>query len=259
MTRSSAPLVLVHGNPENAAVWGPLLAALGRDDAIALSPPGFGVPAPAAFPATVAGYREWLIARLEQFREPADLVGHDWGGAHVVQVAMARPDLVRSWASDALGLYAPGYVWHPRAQVWQQEGAGEASVRQLFGGTLEERLGVVASLGMTGPVAERVAAGLDDGMGQAVLSLLRSAVQPVMADAGRGLAKARQRPGLALIALNDAGNASGTAQQHRQAAEQAGAVIAEVPVGHWWPVTDPRTVAEALAGFWSSLAVKAQG
>ena len=43
MTRP-APLVLVHGDPENAAVWGPLLGELQRDDVITLSPPGFGVP-----------------------------------------------------------------------------------------------------------------------------------------------------------------------------------------------------------------------
>jgi pimeloyl-ACP methyl ester carboxylesterase len=252
MTRS-APLVVVHGNPENAAVWGPLLGELQRDDAFTLSPPGFGVPAPVSFAATVAGYREWLIARLEQFREPVDLVGHDWGGVHVVQVAMARPDLIRSWASDALGVYAPGYVWHPRAQTWQQQGPGEELAKQIFSGTLKERLGVVASLGMTGPAAERVAAGMDDGMGEAVLSLLRSAAQPVMADIGRGLAAARRRPGLALIPLQDAGNASGTPDQHREAAQQAGTVIAELEVGHWWPITDAGPVAQALTGFWSHL------
>jgi hypothetical protein len=94
---------------------------------------------------------------------------------------------------------------------------------------------------------------MDDGMGQVVLSLLRSAAQPVMAGIGRGLAAARQRPGLALIPLQDAGNASGTPQQHREAAQQAGTVIAEVEVGHWWPVTDPRPAAQALTSFWSQL------
>lgn len=250
----AVPLVLVHGNPENTAVWGPLIGALGRDDAITLSPPGFGVPAPDGFSATVDGYREWLVARLEQFREPVDLVGHDWGGAHVVQIAMTRPDLLRSWASDSLGLFAPDYVWHPRAQVWQREGPGEASVKELFGGTLEQRRAVVESLGMTGPTADRVAAGMDDDMGRAVLSLLRSAIQPVMADAGRNLGKAAQRPGLALLAMNDRDAASGTVRQHRSAAEAAGAEIAELAgVGHWWPVTDPYPVARALAAFWAHL------
>lgn len=250
----AVPLVLVHGNPESTGVWGPLIGALGRDDAVSLSPPGFGVPASNDFSATVEGYREWLVARLEQFREPVDLVGHDWGGAHVAQIAMTRPDLIRSWASDALGLFAPDYVWHARAQVWQQEGVGEASVKELFGGTLEQRLKVVRALGMTGPAAVRVAAGMDDDMGRAVLSLLRSAAQPVMADAGRGLAKARQRPGLALIALADVDQASGTPAQHRFAAEAAGAEIAELAdVGHWWPVTSPHPVARTLTAFWSRL------
>ena len=39
-------LVLVHGNPETAAIWDDLREQLGRDDVIALSPPGFGAPVP---------------------------------------------------------------------------------------------------------------------------------------------------------------------------------------------------------------------
>ncbi len=131
---------------------------------------------------------------------------------------MKRPDLIRSWASDALGVYAPDYVWHPRAQVWQQEGPGEDSVKELFGGSFDQRLAVAARLGMAGPSAERVAAGMDDGMGRAVLTLLRSAAQ------------------------------------HRAAAEAAGAEIAELAdLGHWWPVENPRSAAAALAAFWARL------
>lgn len=253
---NTAPLVLVHGNPENASVWGPLLAELGRVDAFTLSPPGFGVPAPEGFESTVDGYRDWLVACLEQIGRPVDLVGHDWGGAHVVQVAMKRPDLIRSWASDALGVFAPGFVWHPMAQVWQQEGVGEESVEELFGGSLEQRRAVVTRLGMAGPVAERVAAGMDDGMGRAVLTLLRSAAQPVMAEAGRGLADARRRPGLALLAMRDVGidGSNGTETQHRAAAEAAGAEIGELAdVGHWWPVENARPAAAALTTFWARL------
>lgn len=253
MQASANPLVLVHGNPENAAVWGPLLAELDRDDAITLSPPGFGVPMPTGFDATVTGYRTWLERRLESFGRPVDLVGHDWGGAHVVAVAMSRPDLVRSWVSDALGLFAPDYVWHPRAQVWQTEGAGEKSVAEIFGGDLQQRLAVVAGLDMTGPAAERIAAGIDAGMGDAVLSLLRSAAQPVMANAGQGLAAARSRPGLALVAGADQ-VANGTTAMHLWAAEQAGAEVAIMEgVEHWWPVQNPRVAAEAIERFWAGL------
>jgi hypothetical protein len=35
----------------------------------------------------------------------------------VLNVAMARPDLLRSWASDFISAFAPDYVWHDLAQV----------------------------------------------------------------------------------------------------------------------------------------------
>jgi hypothetical protein len=76
-----APLALVHGNPETAAVWdhlAPSLEAAGRDP-LHLSPPGFGAAVPPDFPVTPAGYRDWLIGELERFGEPADILSHDWG------------------------------------------------------------------------------------------------------------------------------------------------------------------------------------
>jgi pimeloyl-ACP methyl ester carboxylesterase len=248
------PLVLVHGNPESAVIWGPLIGSLDRADAVTLSPPGFGVPAPGDFDCSMTAYRDWLASQLERFRTPVDLVGHDWGGIHVAMLAMSRPDLIRSWASDAFGVFAPDYAWHPRAQVWQQEGPGEASVQELWGGDLQQRLAVTSALGMTGRMAERVAAGMDPEMGQTVLKLLRSARQPTMAEAGRLLPSAAQRPGLALIAVDDFERASGTLAQHEWAARQAGAKPAHLAgVGHWWPEQTPAPVAEALTSFWAQL------
>src|SRR3954451_24058486 len=119
--------VFVHGNPETTAVWGPLLSELGRSDVVCLSPPGFGAPLPAGFGATVAEYRAWLVDELVSLGaadDPVDLVGHDWGGGHVLGVAMTRPDLLRSWCTDIAGCLAPDYVWHDMAQVWQTPGAG---------------------------------------------------------------------------------------------------------------------------------------
>ena len=66
------PLVLIHGNPETAVIWGPLIAALDRAGAVALSPPGFGVPAPRGFDSSTTTYRDWLASQLELFRAPVD-------------------------------------------------------------------------------------------------------------------------------------------------------------------------------------------
>ena len=251
---TSTPLVLVHGNPESASVWNPLISALDRDDVFRLSPPGFGAPASSSFRSSVLEYRRWLTSRLEAFGGPVDLVGHDWGGAHVMQIAMHHPELLRSWASDALGVFAPGFVWHPLAQIWQTPEKGEESVHEIFGGDFEQRRAVVASLGMTGDAADAVAAGMNPGMGRAVLSLLRSAAQPAMSEAGEQLANARVRPGLALVAAADADNGNGTRDQHQWAAERAGAQVAVLTdAPHWWPSEKPESAAEALTQFWSDL------
>src|SRR5258708_1522630 len=55
---SPMTVVLVHGNPETDALWGPLVDALGREDVVRLSPPGFGAPLPDVFPATYLAYRD---------------------------------------------------------------------------------------------------------------------------------------------------------------------------------------------------------
>jgi pimeloyl-ACP methyl ester carboxylesterase len=67
-------VVLVHGNPETDAVWGPLVDALGRTDVVRLSPPGFGAPLPSGFPATFLAYRDWLVEELEKIGQAVDLV-----------------------------------------------------------------------------------------------------------------------------------------------------------------------------------------
>jgi hypothetical protein len=38
---SNMTVVLVHGNPETDAIWGPLVDALGRTDVVRLSPPDY--------------------------------------------------------------------------------------------------------------------------------------------------------------------------------------------------------------------------
>jgi pimeloyl-ACP methyl ester carboxylesterase len=137
---STMTVALVHGNPETDAIWGPLVDALGRDDVVRLSPPGFGAPLPDTFSATYLAYRDWLEDELEGLGEPVDVVGHDWGGGHVVNVVMHRPELVRSWATDVIGVFDPDYVWHELAQIWQTPGEGERWVDEMLGGKWTDRM-----------------------------------------------------------------------------------------------------------------------
>jgi pimeloyl-ACP methyl ester carboxylesterase len=247
------PVIFVHGNPETAAVWEPLLAELeSRSDLFCLSPPGFGAPLPAGFGATLGEYRDWLADELAAFGEPVDLVGHDLGGGHVVNVVLSRPDLVRSWVSDVLGIYDPGYEWHELARRWQTPGIGEADVAARFGGTVEERAAVLVERGMGRQVAARVAAGQDEAMGRAVLAIYRSAAKSGMAGLGLELERAAARPGLALLATAD--HAVGTEEQRRRAARRAGARVEVLGgLGHWWMTEDPTRGASALRAFWATL------
>ena len=247
--------VLVHGNPENAAVWDLLvdqLSAQGCGDPVRLSPPGFGAPVPAHWGATVEEYRAWLVAALEQIGEPVDLVGHDWGGGHVLNVVMTRPDLIRSWCSDTVGTFDPDYVWHDLAQVWQRPGDGEAWLASLLATSVDQRAASLSERGMASVVAARVATALDETMVACILRLYRSAAQPFMAELGATLERARLRPGLAIVASDD--HMVGTEAQRHRAADRAGAQVQVLDgLGHWWMAQDPKQSAEVLMRFWAGI------
>ncbi|WP_033290963.1 alpha/beta fold hydrolase [Amycolatopsis jejuensis] len=248
---SETTAVFVHGNPETPSLWEPLLAELGARPVVCLSPPGFGAPLPAGFGATVGEYRDWLIGELERFPEPVDLVGHDWGGGHVLNAVMARPELVRSWVNDTIGAFDPDYVWHELAQQWQQPEVGEASVAKIFGAPLEVRTARLVAGGMHESVAGKVAAGMNEDMGRAVLALYRSAAKPVMTELGRNLERAAERPGLVVLATED--HLVGTVEQRRRSAARAGARVAPLDgLGHWWMTQDPAQGAQILTEFWES-------
>jgi pimeloyl-ACP methyl ester carboxylesterase len=245
-------IVLVHGNPETDALWGPLVDALERKDVVRLSPPGFGAPLDDGFAANYLAYRDWLEEGLEGIDGPVDLVGHDWGGGHVMNVVMHRPELVRSWASDAVGLFDADYVWHDLAQVWQTSGDGEQLVETMLGGTVENRAEQMTALGIPLDIATSIAAAQGPEMGRAILAVYRSARQPAMAEAGRALEKAAARPGLSLLATDDP--YIGPAEHRRRAADRAGAHTAVLDqLGHWWMVQDPARGAAALTAFWATL------
>jgi pimeloyl-ACP methyl ester carboxylesterase len=247
-------IVLVHGVPETAAVWDLLverLRDLGESDVKRLSPPGFGAPVPDGFAATMQGYRDWLIGELESIAQPVDLVGHDWGGGHVLNVAMIRPDLMRTWVSDVPGVFDPEYVWHDLAQQWQTPEVGEAVVAGFTAMSVAERTDFLVGAGMSATIAARVAPGIDDVMGRSILTLYRSAAQPASAKAGEGLEAAASRPGLALLPADDQ-FVGDDRTRHRSAARAGARVEVLDGLGHWWMTQDPASTAALLVDFWTA-------
>lgn len=243
------PKVFVHGVPENSRIWGPLvesLGALGVTDTKLLSPPAFGAPVPDGFGCTRVEYRDWLIAQLEEFDGDVDLVGHDWGAGHVLATVTERPDLVRSWTADCAGMLHPDYEWHEAALGFQAPEVGEQVVEILTvadGPTLSESLGIDPELG------EALAAGLDAPMGNAMLKLYRSAVQPAMAELGREIAESAQSRALVISPSEDpyvphALSADFTSELGLNLLTLEGA-------GHWWMWDRSDEVAKALVAFWA--------
>jgi pimeloyl-ACP methyl ester carboxylesterase len=247
---SDVPVVLVNGNPETAAVWGPLIAALGRDDVVPLAPPGFGSPLPAGFGGTFDEYVAWLAEGLESLGEPVDLLGHDWGANFTFRVACERPDLLRSWAIDTAGVFAPGYSFPDICHVWQTPGAGEEAIAAWLALDVPTRTSVNESLGMTGDVARVLAEALDETMGRCILTLYRSVPEHVLADLGGRAEDASVRPGLVVVPELDAH--TDNESQHRWLADRAGAHLTVLPgMGHWWMLQDPDLAADTLQEFWN--------
>ena len=238
-------VMLLHGNPETSAIWQSLVTAWGREDIVTPSLPGFGCDAPPGFRCTMDDYLRWLIDEVESHGEPVHLIGHDWGGILTARLAIVRPDCVASWASDALGALHPKYVWHDAAQVWQTPGAGEDLVAAMTDPPEEQRRDLLLSIGVPLATASLLAAVADHRMGQAMLSLYRSAKQPAMIEWGHEPQRAQATRGLFLHATEDpyVGAAHGT----KELARTMGADVAELPgLGHWWMLEDPEKSAEVL-------------
>ncbi|MCX2748053.1 alpha/beta hydrolase [Arthrobacter sp. MI7-26] len=252
-------VVLVHGSPEVSLIWDPLVESLGalrHPEPIRLSPPGFGAESGPEWTSTVQEYRDWLITELTRISDlgfgPIDLVGHDWGGGHTVNAVALRPDLVRSWCSDSIGLFDPDYLWHERALRVQDPLEGDIWLKDLLHRTTAERAAEHVSRGMAPAIAQRIAAAMNDNMTLNMLRLYRDAAQPTMRDLGHHLEACALRPGLVIVAGQD--GVVGTHEQRRRTATRAGAQIAEFPdLGHWWMTQDPDAGAEVLSHFWASL------
>jgi pimeloyl-ACP methyl ester carboxylesterase len=228
-------LVLVHGVPETASLWDAVRAQLGIDS-VALSMPGFGTPRPGGFGATKDGYVDWLLGELDSIEGPIDLVGHDWGAALTMRVAMRYGDRVRSWAADGASGQHPDYVWHDFAKIWQTPGDGEQFFADQLAADPADIAAIYESLGVPAGAARQMAGWADETMAGCILDLYRSAVPNNYATWGKELGPT-SAPGLVILATEDPFQSEALATE---VASMLGADVARLEgLGHWWALQDP--------------------
>lgn len=250
--------VFVHGNPETAAIWSPLIDELtsrGVDNIVTLTPPGFGAPSPAGWGATVIEYRQWLVEQLESIGGTIDLVGHDWGAGHVYGLLAHRPELVRSWAADCVGLLHPSYEWHDAARGWQTPEVGEQMVAGMVAMPESDFVSAFSALGMTADIAAEVKSHINDDMARCILALYRDASQPTMSRLGERVIVNQPRNGLVIVAEQD--TFAGSVAMMEEMADVLRADVATLSgCGHWWMIQRPDAGASALCDHWDSVAAR---
>lgn len=129
------PIVLLHGNPDSHAVWGGVVAELGRAHrCLAPDLPGFGASrAPRAQELSLAAQGAFVGGLLDALGlDRVHLVVHDIGAAYGVAYATAHPERLRSMTIFNTSLF-PRHFW---ARVWQTPVLGELAMalvnRPLF-------------------------------------------------------------------------------------------------------------------------------
>jgi pimeloyl-ACP methyl ester carboxylesterase len=237
--------VFVHGVPETAAVWEPLVSQLDRADVALLSLPGFGCDI--TFEPTMHNYADWLRLVLGGVDE-VDLVAHDWGGLLALRVLADEPANVRSWVVD-VGDLGPGFRWHDMARTFQTTDEGEALMAGLLAVSVDERAELLVASGIPEVGASSMAATWDQRMADCILALYRSATD-IAEEWGPGIDDI-VGPGLVVESGLDPFRNPALA---RRLAARTGAGTVELPdAGHWWMLESPDGAAAMLTEFWSSL------
>ena len=240
------PALLVHGNPDTAALWDAVRGHLDAygEEIVAVDLPGFANPAPEDFPCTKEAYVDWIIERLDELGGGVDLVGHDWGSLLVQRVASVRPDLLTSVTCGGAAVDAD-YPWHPLAQVWQTPGEGERYMAEEL--TPEFGISHLVENGVPQEYAERNVWLTDYGK-ETILKLYRSAVH-----IGAEWQPDLERLDLPAMVIWGRTDPYVPLEWAERLAERMKAELVVLECGHWWPYERPGDTAEALLRLWSGV------
>ena len=228
-----APILYVHGNPNNSDLWRPFLERAGG---VAMDLPGFGRSAkPANFDYSIKGYAEWLDAfRRHLGWERCRMLVHDWGAVGLALGATLDKVVI----VDAVPFF-PGYRWHRFARIWRTPVLGE-----LFQGATT-RWGLKRFLpGMPEDLIDSIWDHFDHGTQRAVLKLYRSAPPDVLAEAEELLQEVHA-PALVVWGAED--KYLPTRFAHAYGEKLGGEVEIVEGAGHWPWIDRPELVGRMCA------------
>jgi pimeloyl-ACP methyl ester carboxylesterase len=231
-----APILYVHGNPNNSDLWVPFLERAGG---VAMDLPGFGRSAkPAHFDYSIDGYGRWLEAFVRELGwDRCRLLVHDWGA-----VGLALADRADRLVIVNAVPFLPGYKWHRFARIWQTPVLGE-----LFQGTTT-RWGLKRFLpGMPDDFIDSIWDHYDHGTQRAILKLYRSAPPHVLARAGERLGE-MNAPTLVLWGADDQYLPSRFAHAYGEA---IGGEVEVVDGAKHWPWIDKPELVDRVCAFLS--------
>ncbi|WP_051471171.1 alpha/beta fold hydrolase [Patulibacter minatonensis] len=247
------PTICVHGNPDSADAWLPLLrrsAELGR--VVAPDLPGFGRsgrPDPARFDASLDAYVAWFDAFVDALDVPRfDLVVHDWGSLALAAAARRPGRIRRLVAIDVVPLSAD-YRWHWLATyLWRPRVVGEVgmTVFNRFTIKLLTRLQRPGLRPLDADLLDRIRRDLDPAMKRAILALYRSAGPEVLGRYGDRLADVTA-PALVIWGADDPYVGSG--EMDVLARALGGPVETALVDGGHWPMLDTDEVFDRTVAF----------
>lgn len=244
--------LFLHGNPDTADLWGPVMARLPHRRCLALDLPGFGGSDLHEGRPSLAAMAAWVDGALAAAGEagPVAIVAHDFGGPYAIAWAVSRRERVARIALTNT-IFFPGLRWHRWARVWRTPVLGELATRLTTRAVFRAELRR-GGPGLTDAHVDGAWARITPRTHRAVLALYRStdprvfdAPSPTGASwyaAWRTLAA--EVPSLTLWGLRD---------PYLRAAwrtELGTASLADFPdAGHWLPAEDPDGFTARLAAF----------
>jgi pimeloyl-ACP methyl ester carboxylesterase len=244
---SGSTALYLHSIPTSSDDWTELLSMTGG---VAVDLPGFGRSGKGGqLDYSMNGYVDFLERFVDALElERVAVVGHGWGAAFGLQLALRRPELVSRLALvDAIPLLE-GFSWPTPARWWRRPLVGELLMgsvnRWLLARTL--RAGSASPAAWPDARVDAVWEQFDQGTQRAILRLHRSVQAADLVAAGRGLEQL-QVP--ALVAWGEADPWLGADFADAYGARLPGATVHRVPGAGHWPWLDQSELAARLAGF----------